>query len=103
MALYTLEQITLEVENDKAYILGQNHPEDVASEYADSACPLYYSEIIQEWDDLPEEYSNKFSEMIDTLPDRIEDLMKIDLYLYYYNFYSGAIAGLIERESEEVA
>lgn len=102
---YTLEEITLEVENNKEYILGQKYPEDLASEYADSACPVYYSDIIREWRDLPEEYTNQFSELgRETLPDRIEDLMRDDLWLYYFNFYGGAIHGLVERQEEsEVA
>jgi hypothetical protein len=106
MALYTPEQITKEIEGDKAHILRQTHPEDSAHEYADSAVPIYYSDIIQDWRDLPDEYSNKFSELTTELPDRIEDLMKTDLYLYYQHHYANAIQAIIdERDSaeEEVA
>ena len=103
MALYTQDEITKEIQEARAYILAHKHPEDFAGEYADSALPIYYSEILEEWCDLPDEYSNRFSEMTDTLPDRIEDLMRTDLYLYYYNFYSGAIQAIIdERDSAEV-
>ena len=102
MALYTQEEITQEVEENKEHILSQRYPEDLASEYADSACPVYYADIIREWRDMPEEYSNKFHELgRETLPDRIEDLMRDDLFLYYFNFYGGAIRELVERHNAE--
>ena len=102
MALYTLEEITAEVEENKAHILSQRYPEDLAGEYADSAVPVYYADIIREWVDLPEEFSNRFSEIRSgELPERIEDLMRDDLYLYYWNHYSGAIAELVEQTPEE--
>lgn len=99
--MYTPEEITKEVQENKEYILAQKYPEDLAGEYADSAVPIYYSEIIREWIDLPEEFSNKYHELSDSLPDRIEDLMRLDLYLYYYNFYSGAIYELVQSQAEQ--
>ena len=98
--MYTVEEITKEVQENKAYILARKYPEDMAHEYADSQVPIYYSEIIREWTDLPEEFSNKYHELSDSLPDRIEDLMRTDLYLYYWNHYSSAIEALV-REREE--
>jgi len=104
MALYTPDEITKEIQEAKADILADNNPEGFANEYADNACPIYYSEIIQEWRDLPDEYSNKFSELTTKLPDRIEDLMQIDLYLYYHHHYANAIQEVIDERdlSEEV-
>ena len=98
MSLYTPEQIEQEVLRDKEEILNATYPEDYASEYADNAVPIYYSDIIQEWNELPEEYSNQFREIRDTLPDRVEDLMRDDLYLYYSAHYSNAITELLEKE-----
>jgi hypothetical protein len=96
MALYTETEINQEIWNDRAFILSQTHPEDSASEYADSSCPIYYTDIADTWRDLPDEYSNKFHEITDTLPERVEDLMKLDIYLYYFMIYSGAIQSLID-------
>jgi hypothetical protein len=73
----------------------------LAGEYAEGAMPVYYSELYREWRDLPEEFSNQFHNMITDLPDRIEDLMHADLYLYYYNEYSGAIVDLVREQEEQ--
>ena len=100
MALYTPEEITKEIQGDKEYILAQKYPEDATHEYADSACPIYYGEIISTWAELPEEYSNKFHELTTELPDRIETLMNTDIYLYYSMLYSSAIADLIEERNK---
>ena len=96
MALYTETEINQEIWNDREHILNQTYPEDSASEYADSAVPIYYSDIIEAWRDLPNEYSNKFHEVSSELPDRVEDLMKTDIYLYYQMLYSGAVQELID-------
>jgi len=87
------------VSANSVYILGATYPQDLASEYADGATPIYYSEIISEWVKLSDSDSNRFSEITDSMPERIEDLMRYDLYLYYLNAYSGAIAKLVD-ESE---
>lgn len=95
MALYTETEINQEIWNDREHILNQSYPEDSASEYADSAVPIYYSEIAEVWGQLPDDYSNKFHEVTSELPDRVEDLMKTDIYLYYQMLYSGAVQELI--------
>ena len=101
MALYTLEEIRQEIQADKNHLLADNYPQDRASEYADSAVPVYYHQIIDEWNDLETDDQNRFSEITTELPDRIEDLMKTDLYLYYYNAYTMAINELLEAEGVE--
>jgi hypothetical protein len=75
-------------------------PEDYVIEMADSDVPIYTSEIISEWVELPSEYSNRFSEMRDTFDSSItiENLMLDDLYLYYQFIYSGALAEILEAE-----
>jgi len=96
MALYTEQEINREIWGDRHFILSQAHPEDSAHEYADGAVPVYYGDIISTWTELPDEYSNKFHELETELPDRVEDLMRTDLYLYYSMLYSGAIQELID-------
>jgi hypothetical protein len=95
MTIYTEQDINREIWADKDYILEQTHPEDSASEYADGAIPIYYSDIIEAWNQLPDDYSNKFHEITHELPDRVEDLMRTDIYLYYSMLYSGAVQELI--------
>jgi len=96
MTLYTETEINKEIWGDREHILSQTYPEDSASDYADSACPIYYGDIIETWGQLPDEYSNKFHEVISELPDRIENLMNTDIYLYYQMLYSGAVQNLID-------
>jgi hypothetical protein len=95
MTLYTETEINKEIWDDREHLLSQTYPEDSANEYADSAVPIYYSDIIEAWRDLPDEYSNKFHEVSSELPDRVEDLMRTDVYLYYQMLYSGAVQELI--------
>jgi len=97
MTLYTETEINKEIWDNREFIIGRTHPSDLAHEYADSALPIYTGDIIGTWRDLPDEYSNKFHEMRTDLPDRIEDLMIDDLYLYYSMLYSGAIYELTEN------
>jgi len=99
MALYTETEISQEIWNDRSYILSQKYPEDSASEYADSSVPVYYADIVDTWQELPDEYSNRFHEVTDTLPERVEDLMRWDIYLYYQLLYSGAIQNLIDGDT----
>ena len=96
MALYTETEINKEMWENREWILGRAYPEDIAHEYADGALPIYTGDIISTWTDLPDEYSNKFHEIRSELPDRIEDLMISDLYLYYSMMYSGAIRELLD-------
>jgi len=98
MALYTEAEINQEIWDNREWILGRPYPEDIAHEYADSALPIYTNDIYLAWRDLPDEYSNNFHEMRTGLPDRIEDLMIDDLYLYYSMFYSGAIHELVNEK-----
>ena len=98
MALYTETEINQEIWENREYITGHNYPSDLASEYADSAMPIYYGDIYLTWRDLPDEYSNKFHEIRTELPERVEDLMRDDIYLYYSMLYSGAIWELTEND-----
>ncbi|NBW11614.1 MAG: hypothetical protein EBR82_26645 [Caulobacteraceae bacterium] len=96
--MLSLDEIRKEIEIDKEHILSSVFPEDQAGEYADSAVPIYYQQIVQDWNSLDSEDQNRFSEITDQFPERIEDLMKLDLYLYYFNAYSMAINELLESE-----
>ncbi len=100
MSLSTPEQIEQEVLDNKEEILNATYPEDYANEYADNAVPIYYSQIIEEWTELPDEYSNCFHEITNELPNRIEDLMRADLFLYYSAQYSNAITELLEQAGQ---
>lgn len=95
MTLYTEAEINKEIWLNREFILSQTHPSDSAHEYADSALPIYTQDIYLTWRDLPDEYSNKFHEITSELPERIEDLMISDIYLYYSMLYSGAVDEIV--------
>jgi len=57
---------------------------DSLNELVDSYLPVYYGEIIKEWQEMPHEYDNRGAhELGAQLPINIQDLMGLDLYLYY--------------------
>lgn len=65
------------------------------TEMADSLCPVYTSDIIAEWAELPGDKSDAWQEMIEVSNDAtITGLMTLDLYSYYLD--------LVERAWAEV-
>lgn len=74
--------------------------EDRLGEYVDSALPIYYSDIIDEWRAMPSNYDGAGVDELG-VPEKptVYSLMTGDLYLYYSDLYRDALAELIE-ESE---
>jgi hypothetical protein len=60
------------------------HTEELISELADSNTPIYYGEIISEWQSMPSEYDDRWQETEVGPGRQIMQLMQIDLALYYY-------------------
>jgi hypothetical protein len=82
-----------------------NLTEDAVHEIADSNCPIYYSEIIAEWQQLPSEYSDTWRDHgHEVTPETtITNLMAIDLYYYYLELANKAFAEIsVEREDLEL-
>jgi hypothetical protein len=101
MALYTPEQFKAEILADKEYLLEQTYPQDLAGEYADSGVPVWHSEILDEWRSLPNDYQNRYTEMISELPDNIYTIMHCDLWIYYQEHYYTEIEALVEERDEQ--
>jgi hypothetical protein len=83
-----------------SWLADAKHVEDEVRALANSALPIYTADIIAVWTDLPNEYSNKFSEIRsagDSLDFTIEELMMDDLALYYDFVFSGALNELAEE------
>jgi hypothetical protein len=97
MALYTETEINKEIWENREYITGHNYPSDLAHEYADSAVPIYTANIQLDWADLDFEHQNRWKETGMENPETIEDLQKIDIYMYYSDLYSAAIYELTEN------
>lgn len=77
--------------------------EDNISEWASQFIPVYYNQIIKDWQEMPNEFTDSWND--DGLPSTeagIFDLMGIDLYNYYYattyEIYNEIIS---EQESAE--
>ena len=81
------------------------YPEDLLRELADSACPVYYSDIIKDWQEMPNEYTDSWQEFIEPTQDTtIFSLMSADLFNYYDDQYRTAFAELTKdiEETEEL-
>jgi hypothetical protein len=101
MALYTEKDIKELVAEHWEWIKDTAYPQDQAGELADSAVPIWTAEIQTTWCELDFEHQNTYKEQgVDVLPDEIETLMKYDLYYYYWQLYSSAIAEL-EKQAEQ--
>jgi hypothetical protein len=80
---------------DKAY------PEDLISELAESACPVYYSDIIKDWQEMPSEFNDswKHNGIGTTEETTIFGLMGWDLYFYYEDAYQRMYAEIKEEKA----
>lgn len=61
-------------------------PEDRLTEIAEGFVPIYYGEIIKDWQDMPHEYTDNWKEQYGgVIPKEvgITALMTTDLYEYY--------------------
>ena len=86
MALTTRAQIKAEILDHLEQLKESPYPEDLLNELADSNTPIYYSDIISEWQEMPSEFDNGwkmfgFDESFES--GGIYSLMGIDLQLYY--------------------
>lgn len=101
MALYTLEDAKNELKTEiETYGATIESLEDRLGEYVDTALPIYYNEIIQEWQAMPSEYDGRGAEEFGA-PDKptVYSLMTNDLYAYYWDTYQDAL-GELREESE---
>jgi hypothetical protein len=76
-----------------------NYPEDLLRELADSACPVYYSDIIKDWQEMPSEYTDSWQEFIEATQDTtIFSLMSADLFNYYDSEYTRIFNEITEQK-----
>lgn len=73
------------------------HPSDLLSEFADSECPIYNSDIIAEWAEMPSEFSDAWQEAFIHESHTIVQLMGIDLFNYYDHLFQKAYNELAEE------
>jgi hypothetical protein len=78
------------------------HYEDLVNELAESACPIYYSDILKDWQEMPSEWNDSWKENgIETNQETtIFSLMGWDLYFYYESLYNIAYTEIKEEKEE---
>ena len=96
MTLATHNEIKQTIRDDWAQFADNPYPEELLNEFADSALPIYYSEIISEWQEMPSEFDNVWAEEGYT-SDSITALMSYDLENYYRHQYHSIYNELAEE------
>ena len=91
------------------YLNESNYPEDVLSELAESALPVYHHRILSDWTEMPNEYTDSWKDSITVEKDdtvslgnnpSIYTLMLVDLFNYYSDTYS-EIYGEVRQDKEQ--
>lgn len=94
--------IKQEITDNWAELEESAYPEDLLREMADSACPVYYSEVIKDWAEMPNEFTDSWQEFVEVSQDStIFSLMSNDLFNYYDTEYT-RIYNEMKTEKEEV-
>jgi hypothetical protein len=69
--------------------------QDNSGEWVDGYLPVYYNQIVEEWQKMPSEYNDRgHAELGQGGEINIYNLMSLDLYLYYTDIFNSAIAEL---------
>jgi len=72
--------------------------QDNSGEWVEGYMPIYYNEIVQEWQEMPSEYNDRGSAELGHMGETtIYGLMGLDLYLYYTDIFNEAVAELEEE------
>ena len=91
------------------YLNESNYPEDVLSELAESALPVYHHRILSDWTEMPNEYTDSWKDSITVEKDgtvslgnnpSIYTLMLVDLFNYYHDTYT-EIYGEVRQNKEQ--
>jgi hypothetical protein len=86
-----------------AHFADMPYCQDLITELAESAIPIYYSQIIKDWQEMPNEYTDSWKETTEATNDStIYSLMGVDLYNYYQDTYRQVYVEL-KQEQEAAA
>jgi hypothetical protein len=98
---FSFDEIKQELTDNWEQFESNQYPEDALGEFADSALPIYYNDILTDWQEMPSEFNDSWQEF--GLPSSkteeitIFGLMTIDLYNYYQHQYSLAYRELCDE------
>lgn len=72
--------------------------QDNSGEWVEGYMPIYYNEIVREWQEMPSEYNDRGAAELGHMGETtIYGLMGLDLYLYYTDIFNEAVAELEEE------
>ena len=71
--------------------------EDTIQEIGDGFTPIYYADIIKDWQAMPSEYGDAWQELGELEHKGIMELMQIDLEFYYQAMTNNAYTELMEE------
>lgn len=76
---------------------------DLLTEFADSAVPIYYHDILKDWTEMPNEFTDSWKEQLGgEISDRgIFALMSIDLFTYYLDRYTEIFDEITAQKEQE--
>jgi hypothetical protein len=84
-------------EMEKGYVTLDEIREN-SGEWIDGYLPIYYNQIVEEWQKMPSEYNDRGSAELGMGQEvTIYNLMSLDLYLYYTDIFNEAITELEEE------
>lgn len=99
----TVQRMVEEIRTELATGEELENIKDRSGEFIDSYLPIYYSDTISEWQNMPNEYNDRGSAEFGTGEDiNIYNLMNLDLYLYYSDLFAEAVKE-VEDELELVS
>ena len=104
MPLTTYAEIRAEIIENLEYLKETPYPEDMIAELADSSVPIYNSDTIEQWSEMPSSYENRWKDYgFDTEKNGggILTLMLIDLTFYYLEVYDEIWQELKAEQEEE--
>ena len=96
MALTTYSDIKQQLTDEWEYV-----NDDTVHQFAEELIPVYYSEIIEEWNQLPNEYTDVWHDYVGELNSntRITTLMSYDLFQYYFDLVDKAFNEIKEADN----
>ena len=79
--------------------IGNDDPKGILDQFADSAVPVYYSDIIKDWQEMPSEYTDSWQDLGYGAEAGITELMRVDLYQYYTDTFYRIHEEILEEKA----
>jgi hypothetical protein len=80
---FTRDEIKNDLLENWEQISSHAYPEDLLQEFSDGYVPIYYHEILKDWTEMPNDYTDRWQEIGSSPEDGIFKLMGWDLWFYY--------------------